>query len=77
MFSTLILFAAGMLTFFACVMYFVIPYTLDWYVPGFSSDQKFMLVDITRVLMLQPIFLATSYVVGPCFKQKRNSFIFL
>lgn len=76
MFSTLILFAAGMLTFFACVMYFVIPYTLDWYVPGFSSDQKFMLVDITRVLMLQPIFLATSYVVGAMLQTKEKFFYF-
>ncbi len=76
MFSTLIIFVAAILAFFAAIMYFLIPHTLDWYVPGFSMDQKAMLVDMTRVLMLQPIFLATSYVVGAILQTKERFFYF-
>lgn len=76
MFSTLILFVAGILIFFAFSMYFLIPHVLDWYVPGFSFSQREMLVQITRVLMLQPIFLATSYIIGSMLQVKEKFFYF-
>jgi putative peptidoglycan lipid II flippase len=76
MFSTLILFVSGILIFFAFAMYFLIPHVLDWYVPGFSLSQKEMLIQITRVLMLQPVFLATSYIVGSMLQVKEKFFYF-
>ncbi len=76
MFSTLILFVSGILIFFAFGMYFVIPHVLDWYVPGFSIGQKEDLIWITRVLMLQPVFLATSYIIGSMLQVKEKFFYF-
>jgi len=48
----------------AILLYFLMPILTKWVVPDFSADKLAQTVRLSRILMLTPVFFASSYVIS-------------
>ncbi|GMU74409.1 MAG: hypothetical protein AMXMBFR44_6060 [Candidatus Campbellbacteria bacterium] len=58
------------------VLYFFVPQLSRFLYPGFSSEQVEMLSQLTRILLLSPIFLGLSNIVASITQIKKKFFIY-
>jgi len=52
------------MTFFAILLFFLMPYLVPLVVPKFETDRLEQVIKISRLLMLTPIFFSMSYIIG-------------
>ncbi len=63
------------LFFLAIGVFILAPFLIEWLTPGFSVEQKMETVKLTRILILSPIFLSFSGILGNLLNL-RNMFVF-
>lgn len=66
---------SGILFILAVSVFFFAPFIMEWLTPGFTNDQKAEAVHLTRILILSPIFLSFSGLIGNILNL-RNMFFF-
>jgi putative peptidoglycan lipid II flippase len=72
--SSISLFFAGVASLFGLVIIITIPLYARIIVPGFTQEQVEIFINVTRLLMLQPILLGITSLIS-CFAQMKNHFI--
>lgn len=72
--SSISLFFAGISSLLGLIIVVTLPLYARTIVPGFNEDQIKIFIDITRILMLQPIILGITSLIS-CFAQMKNHFI--
>ncbi|HEY4506208.1 MAG TPA: lipid II flippase MurJ [Candidatus Paceibacterota bacterium] len=60
----------------AVVAFFLIPKITDWIVPGFSSDKISQFVTLSRILLLSPILLGLSNLLGSITQSYQKFFVY-
>ena len=62
---------------FVCLLiYFLMPYLAHYIAPGFSEKQIYDLVKISRLMLLSPIFIGLSNLIGTITQLFKNFFVF-
>lgn len=76
-------FLDGLLTVFlvaaaggAALFFFLVPFLAGWLAPGFNPFARQQLIDLTRILLLSPIFLGLSNIFGVITQSFRRFFIY-
>ena len=72
--SSISLFFAGFASLFGLVIVFTLPLYARIVVPGFTGEQLQIFIDVTRIMMLQPIILGITSLIS-CFAQLKNHFV--
>lgn len=72
--SSISLFFAGFASLIGLLIAITIPLYARLIVPGFTEDQLVTFISLTRILMLQPIFLGVTSLIS-CFAQMKNHFV--
>lgn len=72
--SSLSLFFSGIISLLGIIIAITIPLYAKYIVPGFTSEQISVFIDITRLLMVQPLLIGLSSLIS-CFAQMRNEFV--
>ena len=71
-FSAYMLFMAGI----SIILFILMPYLAPLIVPGFNDEQLVLLIKISRIMLLSPIFIGLSNLIGTVTQLFRNFFIF-
>ncbi|NVO04116.1 MAG: hypothetical protein HXX09_15575 [Bacteroidetes bacterium] len=58
------------------VIAILMPYIVSYIVPGFSEEQKALLITTSRIMLLSPIFIGLSNLIGTITQLFRNFLIF-
>ncbi len=58
------------------IMVIIMPYLASRIAPGFSESQLKLLVDVSRIMLLSPIFIGLSNLIGTITQLFKNFFIF-
>lgn len=58
------------------ILYFFMPAFVFYIAPGFSSEQHIYLASLSRILLLSPLILGISNLVGSVLQMKKNFFIY-
>ncbi len=58
------------------VLYFLMPYLTQYVVPGFSVDDQNKLAHLSQMLLLSPLLLGVSNLVGSILQMKKNFFFY-
>ncbi len=58
------------------VLFFLMPYLMNWLVPGFDAFQKGQTIQLARLLLLSPLFFSLSYVFGGVLNSFRRFFVY-
>jgi putative peptidoglycan lipid II flippase len=72
--SSIALFFGGLSSLVGLVIAVTIPLYAQYIVPGFTEEQLVVFIDVTRILMIQPVLLGVTSLIS-CFAQMRNHFI--
>lgn len=64
------------MVFVSLVAFIVFPYITPWLMPGFSADQQAELVGLARILLLSPLLLGLSNLLGSVTQTYRKFLIF-
>lgn len=72
--SSISLFFAGVISLLGIIIAITIPLYAEYIVPGFTEEQLSTFINVTRILMLQPLLLGISSLIS-CFAQMRNEFL--
>ncbi len=72
--SSVALFFGGVISLIGIIIAITVPLYAHSIVPGFTEEQVSMFIDITRVLMIQPILLGLTSLIS-CFAQMKNHFV--
>lgn len=72
--SSISLFFAGTVSIIGAVIALTIPLYAHMIVPGFSQEQLLVFIDVTRILMIQPLILGVASLIS-CFAQMNNHFV--
>ncbi len=73
--GSLITILSGILLILSALVFCFAPFIIEWITPGFSDHQKAETVKLTRILILSPIFLSFSGLIGNLLNL-RNMFVF-
>ncbi len=60
----------------AIIMLILMPYIVSYIAPGFSKPQLKLLVTISRIMLLSPIFIGLSNLIGTITQLFKNFFVF-
>lgn len=58
------------------IIYILMPFLVKYIAPGFSEDQIHSLIKISRLMLLSPIFIGVSNLIGTITQLFKNFFIF-
>jgi len=58
------------------LLFIIIPYLVRYIAPGFNNDQIIMLIKITRIMLLSPILIGLSNLIGTITQLFRNFLVF-
>ncbi len=72
--SSISLFFGGFASLFGLVIAITLPLYAHIIVPGFTGEQLQVFIDVTRIMMLQPIILGLTSLIS-CFAQLKNHFV--
>lgn len=72
--SSISLFFAGMSSLVGLIIVITIPLYANVIVPGFTVEQTELFINVTRILMIQPIILGITSLIS-CFAQLKNHFV--
>lgn len=72
--SSISLFFAGAASLIGLVIAITLPLYARYVVPGFTEEQLITFIDVTRLMMVQPIILGITSLIS-CFAQLKNHFI--
>lgn len=72
--SSISLFFGGFASLFGLVIAITLPLYAHIIVPGFTGEQLQVFIDVTRIMMLQPIILGATSLIS-CFAQLKNHFV--
>ena len=72
--SSIALFFGGIISLLGVFIALTIPLYAHLIAPGFTEEQLSVFIDVTRILMIQPLLLGISSLIS-CFAQMRNEFL--
>lgn len=72
--SSISLFFAGVASLIGFIIIITIPLYAHIIVPGFSQSQTEVFINVTRILMIQPVLLGITSLIS-CFAQMKNHFV--
>jgi putative peptidoglycan lipid II flippase len=72
--SSIALFFGGLSSLVGLFIAATIPLYAHYIVPGFTKEQIVVFIDVTRILMIQPVLLGITSLIS-CFAQMRNHFV--
>lgn len=72
--SSISLFFAGVASLFGLVIAITVPFYAHIIVPGFTQEQTEIFINVTRILMIQPVLLGITSLIS-CFAQMKNHFV--
>lgn len=58
------------------ILWFLVPVITNWIVPGFSSEQKEITGSLTRIMLLSPVFLSFSGLIGNILNLRKFFFFY-
>ena len=74
--DSLITFMFAVLFFSTLVLFFATPVAMNWIAPGFNLEQKTSTIMLTRIMLLSPIFLSFSGMMGNILNLKKFFFFY-
>jgi putative peptidoglycan lipid II flippase len=72
--SSISLFFGGTISLIAIFLGVTLPLYARFIVPGFTSEQVALFIDVTRLMLIQPILLGITSLIS-CFAQLKNHFV--
>jgi len=71
-FSSFLIFILGA----SIIMFFVMPYIAHYIAPGFTTHQMKLMITVSRIMLLSPIFIGLSNLIGTITQLYKNFFVF-
>ncbi len=66
----------GMIAVVSVALYFIMPYIAHRITPGFSPDEQLKMISVSRLMLLSPILMGISNLVGSATQLYRKFFVF-
>lgn len=74
--NSILTFFISLLAILSAIAFFVVPYFTDLFVPGFSLENKEIFINTTRILLLSPLLLGLSNLLGSVTQSMRRFFVY-
>lgn len=62
--------------FLSLIAFIILPYLAHYLVPGFTAEQQLSFIKLARILLLSPLFLGVSNILGSLTQSTRQFFIY-